>query len=497
MAFEGRDRDTIRDELLAALTTEHAAAGRTLLTARGSYDWCNAASLAVLLEALEAQAEQNSRDIFPTSASDEAVARHGNTQGVARRLGRAASHTFTVTGTPSATITIPAGTLLAWTDGTTYLLSTTSVTLSGGGSGTVTATATTTGETTTRESGDVLTFVSAPSGLDPTATCASTITTGSDQETFQAWAQRIEDRMRDRPASGNDADWRDWCRAYAGLDVREVYVYPLRQPPTSYPGSGTAGVLGCVTIVCVGPPQGDSTTNTRLLGASAGGSLLEIREYLNGTRDANGLPTTSGRKLIPSVMAVTDVSIEAPAVSEENVQATIVVNAANAFGFNFTATVDGTSTATSLVLQGNYAASLQNKAVLVKVGTANYRGGYFRVVLPAGTYNGGTMLTTFDLTSKPLPAAPTGTLYAAPGNWSLFRASAFNFFDSLGPGGQSPLTRFPAEDASARATLYVSALEAALSAVPGVLSVSVTAPAATVTPSAKTIVTLGTLLAVQ
>ena len=93
MAFEGRDRDTIRDELLAYLRAEYAAAtpSRTLLTSRGSPDWMNASSLAVMLEALEAQAEQNTRDILPDQASDEAVARHGYVYGVDRRSGVAGS----------------------------------------------------------------------------------------------------------------------------------------------------------------------------------------------------------------------------------------------------------------------------------------------------------------------------------------------------------------------------------------------------------------------
>lgn len=497
MAYTGRDRDTIRDELLSLLRTEHASSGRTLLILRGSYDFNNATALAVMLEGLEAQAEQNGREIFVKTASDEGVALHGQTKGVARRNGVAASHTISVTGTPSATITIPAGTMLTWTDGTMYLVSSTSVTLNGSGDGTITATATTIGDATTRAGGDVLTFVSAPSGLDPTGDVATTVTSGSDQETIQAWAQRIAERDADRPASGNDADWRDWCRSFRGYDIRDAYVYPLLAPPASYPGLGTVGVLGTVSVVVVGKPQGDSTTNTRIVGNTAGALLSDVREYLNGTRDVNGLPTTSGRKLIPSVMSVTDVSIEAAAVTSQNVTATVTVNDANAYPFNFTATVDASSTTTSLVLVGNYALTLASTPVLLEVGTGNYRGGWFRVVLPSGTYNGGTGNTTFDLTSKPLPGAPTGDLYPAPGNWSLLRLAAFNFFDALGPGNHSPLTRFPREDYSARATLYVSALEAALSAVPGVLSVTVTTPSGTVTPDRKTIVTLGLFLTVQ
>ncbi len=239
--FVGRSRDTIRDQLLAYLRAEYTANSRTLLTSRGSDAYLDASSLAVVLEGLEAQAEQNARDILPDQASDEAVARHGYVYGVDRRTGVAARHTVTVTGTPSATITIPSGSAFAWTDGTLYAVTSTSVTLSVGGSGTVSASATTTGASTTRDTGDVLTWVSAPSGLDPTGTVASTVTTGADQETVQAWAQRIVDRLRYRPGAGNAAEWREWCLSYLGLDVRDTYVYPLLAPPVSYPGAGTRG----------------------------------------------------------------------------------------------------------------------------------------------------------------------------------------------------------------------------------------------------------------
>lgn len=503
MAFEGRNRDTIRDELLAYLRAEYAAAtpSRALLTSRGSPDWLNASALAVLLEALEAQAEQNTRDILPDQASDAAVARHAYVYGVDRRTGVAAQLTVTVTGTPSATVNIAAGTTMTWTDGTLYLVTSSSVTLSGGGSGTIAVTATTTGASTTRDAGDTLTFASAPSGLNPTGAVASVVTTGADQETVQAWAQRIVDRLRFRPSSGNDADWRSWALGYLGLDIREAWVYPLLQPPASYPGLGTEGVLGCVTLVVAGEPQGDSATNTRLLGASSGAAIPEVKEYVNGTRNILGLPVTSGDQLRPVTIATADVSVEAITTQAQSVQATIAVNDANAFPFSFSPPlIDVSSTSTSLVVAGNYSSSgtdMEDMAVLVNTDYTVYRGGYYRVALPAGTYDGGSGNTTFNLTATPLPTAPSGSVYPAPGNWSAIRLAVFGYFDALGPGNDSTFTRFPPEDYTARAKVYKQALASALMAVPGVLSATVTTPGADVTPARKTVVTLTTLLVVQ
>ena len=149
------------------------------------------------------------------------------------------------------------------------------------------------------------------------------------------------------------------------------------------------------------------------------------------------------------------------------------------------------------MLVGNYttgASNLANTPVLVDVGNAYYRGGYYRVVLPAGSFAAGN--TTFDLTATPLPAAPTGTLYPPPGNWSDLRTAIFAYFDSLGPGDTTPPRRWPSEDNGARATVYRSALVAAAMAVPGVLSASVTTPGTDVAPTAKVVVTLGNFLVV-
>ena len=215
MAFTGQSVDEITDTILGYWQAEYAAAtpARTLLISRGSDAWMWARALAFIFQALQAQADQNSRDILPDQASDDAVARFGNVYGVPRRPGVAAQHTVTVTGTPSATIAIPVGAALSWTDGTLYDPTSTSVTLNGGGSGTITVESTTVGATTTRDSGDVLTWQSAPSGLNPTGAVASTVTTGADVESIGDWAQRIISRLQERPASGNRADWKAWAEA--------------------------------------------------------------------------------------------------------------------------------------------------------------------------------------------------------------------------------------------------------------------------------------------
>jgi uncharacterized phage protein gp47/JayE len=507
VAFAGQTVDEITDTILGYWSAEYAAATppRVLLISRGSDAWMWARGLAVIFQGLSAQAEQNSHDILPDEASDAAVERFGNVYGVPRRPGVAAQQSVQVTGTPSTAVAIPFGSDMAWSDGTLYQALDTSVVLDGAGEGIISVESTTLGASTTRDASDVLTWQSAPAGLDPTATVISTLTTGADVESYGDWAQRIIGRLQERPASGNRADWKAWCEAFTGLDIRQVWVYPLLQPPATYPGAGTENVLGCVTVVCAGPAQGDNPENSRSIGAS-GASLDTVKAYIEGLINAEGLVVTDGEQLRPVTMASADYGIET--ITEQtptNVQITLICNTANRFSFSnaFTPVVDATSTRFSLVVVGDWTATgndLSTLAALVNVGTAFYRGGFYRVVLPTGVYNGGTNLTTWDLTATPFPvgSAPVAasSMSAAPGCWGSLRLAVFDYFDALGPGDTTPPGRFPSEDSDARSTFYRDALRGILANVPGVLSANVTAPVADQTPLPKKVVTLGTLLVV-
>ena len=108
MAFTGRSRDTIRSELLSLWAAEYAARGETLQTALGSDAYIRAAALAVIMEGVEAQAEQTALDILPDTASAEALDRHAYVDGIARRAGFTARHTVTVTSAVAGPYTIPA-----------------------------------------------------------------------------------------------------------------------------------------------------------------------------------------------------------------------------------------------------------------------------------------------------------------------------------------------------------------------------------------------------
>lgn len=506
MTFTPRTATSIRDDLLSAWSAEYSARGETLLTAAGSSAYLEASMIAVVQSLCDQQARQIARDILPNQASDEAISRFGYVYGIARKTGVKAVMSAQVTGAaPATTYNIPAGTQMSWTDGTLYDVLTTSVTTDGSSHATISVRCTTTGVSGTRAVGNTLTFQSAPSGLNPTASVTAVATYGEAEESFQAWAARIIDRLRDRPASSNRADWRTWVLDYTGTDIVDAYIYPLLKPPSSMPGEGTPDTLGCVTVVAVGPAQGDSTTNTRIVptddaATRTPGTLLPyVVAYIEGTRDADGNLTANGTQLRPVTMALGNYTVESINTESIAVVASLTLTSANAFPFTASPALHSSSTTTSIVVTGNYAAGgtedLSGLSALIYIGHTNYRGGYYRTTLGTGTYNGGTGRTTFPVSTMPHAPGMPSFVYPAPACWDALRSQVFDYFDSLGPSDTTPACRWPTEDAAGRSTLYRSALAGRLTQVDGVLAATITTPGSNTTPAtAKTVLVLTTFL---
>lgn len=497
MAFTPRPRAQIEAELLADLAARFAANGEDLLTVPGSDMQLLAAAVAVDHEALEAQADAVAKNILPDTADSTTLDRHGAVEGLARDPAVAAVVTLAITGGPVSTTTPLAGQTVQSDAGELYDLidgTGAAVTeLTTNGSGTVTTPATlrakcrTPGTAGNLAAGASLTWSSAPTGYagsDVAVTALST--TGAPAESDAAYALRILARRQNRPASGNREDWRDWARRYAG--VEEAYVYPLL--------SGTdVGTLGCVTVVPLGPAQGDSTTATRILDTD---TCDAIAAFIEGTGDAEGNSVVNGVQLRPVTMAAADYAIEPADTQSQHLDLQLTNNAAFAFPFTSPARLAKTGgSTTTVVVSGDYTA-LNGKNVLVFCGTAYVRGGFVARQITGAVYGGGS--TTFTLDSAMPGSAANDTagycLYPAPPNWSVLRTAVFDLFDGLGPGdAAAPSSRYPEESVQAGATLYRSALVATLKAAsPGLLDVEVTTPSSNVTPAAKTLVTLGQLI---
>jgi baseplate J-like protein len=80
------------------------------------------------------------------------------------------------------------------------------------------------GDETNIAVGTIITWNNAPVGAQPEAVVAIAFTGGVDDETENDYAKRIEDRIRRRPASGNQAHFRAWARQSTN-SVENAYVY--------------------------------------------------------------------------------------------------------------------------------------------------------------------------------------------------------------------------------------------------------------------------------
>lgn len=470
MAYTARTREEIRSDLLDALTNRYAAVGRALDVSEGSDAYMRADALAVILATFSQQAAQQAQDAFVDTASDAAVERHAAVYAIERRPASPSTLTVSVTGTPSVTISISAGAKLSGADGSLFTCSDTSVVMNGAGIGTITMTADTAGVAGNLAIGAIVSWQSAPSGIDPTATVATTVTSGEDAETANELRLRVLSRLRQRPASGNVEDWRDWCESCDG--VTRAFVYPLLEPVTV-----SGDKLGCVTVVVMGPAQGDNPTNSAVISSAR---CDEIKDYIEGIRDTAGAFDTAATQLRPASIAADDYEISFIGVAPTDVEANIATTSRFPFSFTGTLTVDGASTASSLIVTGDETAKT-GKIALCRVATTSYRGGWQATELKNGSYNGGTNKTTFTVS---LAAAPnTTTAYPAPANWAALRTAIFALFDSLGPRDTTPPRRWPTVDVLGADTLYVSAIVSALLGVGGVTSATVTQPATDYAPS--------------
>lgn len=88
----------------------------------------------------------------------------------------------------------------------------------------VTLVAIDTGSPTNIDSGTILTWANGPLGSQPTATTTAKFTGGTPEETDADFAKRLGDRIKHKPASGNNAHFRAWGRDSSNA-VLDCYVY--------------------------------------------------------------------------------------------------------------------------------------------------------------------------------------------------------------------------------------------------------------------------------
>ena len=209
------------------------------------------ALLADALLGLQCNAVSIEDDLFPDTASTEALEKHA-----AARLGDPARKAATVTeivedalavaGTVAAPI--PAGTTLIATDGTRYQTTAAAV-ISALGAAVCDLQSITAGTIANKLTLEILTFESPPSGIQAEAQLAKDMIGAVDQETDAELLIRLLDVMRNPPGGGRFSAYRQW--AMAVQKVSSAYVYG----PSSLELDGRRG-LGIVDVAILGPGTG-------------------------------------------------------------------------------------------------------------------------------------------------------------------------------------------------------------------------------------------------
>lgn len=225
--------------------TSRAAGGDAYL--RRAFENILARVLAGLAHGLYGYLAWIARQAVPTTADEDALLAWATVFGVERKAATNAEGYVLFTGT-NATV-IPTGALVQRRDGTRY--ETTAEGVIGSGSAAIWCRAVDAGDAGNVD-GTAPVNLSAPIvGINAAAAfMAPGASGGSDIEDVEDVRARLLQRIATPARGGNTADYEAWVRATPGVDVLNVWVYPLNS------GAGTVDVAFTVDAPDVVPDSG-------------------------------------------------------------------------------------------------------------------------------------------------------------------------------------------------------------------------------------------------
>lgn len=494
MSIEGRDLATIRSGILTLWAVGMNSIGKVLDQSPGAWAYELADSLVVDVLRIEGSAEALGPEIVPSTATTATLERQATIQDQARQEGEVWQGTATVTGT-DGTVDCTGRTLVR--RGVVYAMGAgASAVVVSGGTGTVNLVADAAGVDDI-PIGATMTWSSAPTGLNPTATLATVTSPGTAAETDADLAERVESYRRARPAGGNPSHLIELAEAHGRVAV--AYCYPTLVPRAGSYNDADLDTPGCVVLVVAGAAQGTGATNTRQL---SGPNLAHVAAYFAGTEDASDAAATTGR-LYSSQLYPADFGVENAIYSGQNADITVTVDESNTPSWTGSMSIFS-GTTTSVVVNGDQTAKNNLDAAIQTLGGGTSVRGRVEVRnLGVGVYNGGTGKTTFTVSA--LGANASGSVDPVPSDWLLIRNAVFDYFDQLGPGDVPDVAivappssiarrrRFPPESWSGPSSVTPAALIKAAMGASGVIDCSVTTPSVAVTPNPKTWLTLDQL----
>jgi uncharacterized phage protein gp47/JayE len=189
-------------------------------------EWKRTRTTSLAASHLQWLAESVLREAFPDTAQ-LTLDRHGSIRNVIRTAATVAykADALRLVGTAAATFAL--GTQMAHKDGTIYALDEGGV-IPAIGYIDVDIRSVTTGSVARKQKGEILTFLTAPVGLQSNAELQLDIDQGGDDvEKNDPYRARVLDRIAFPGMGGNRNDYEEWMLSQAG--VTTAYVYPLRQ----------------------------------------------------------------------------------------------------------------------------------------------------------------------------------------------------------------------------------------------------------------------------
>lgn len=257
--FEVLTLDEITDALVAAYKNRFPTHDVSKL----SDNWKRQRVTALAAFMNQAHIQSVGDDMLPDLASGTALDRWATLVNLTRKAATSAykADSLRLRGTAASTFT--SGDELTHSDGTSYMLNE-SGSIPAAGFIDVDVIAIDTGSVTRKTAGEVLTFVSAPSGIQSTAEIQLDLDEGGDDEELDgALRDRVLAKIAQPGMGGNANDYEQWALEEEG--VAEAYVYPIRQG------------LGTVDVAVLRSGTGDD----RLFGTS---ELTDVETAMDAKR---------------------------------------------------------------------------------------------------------------------------------------------------------------------------------------------------------------------
>jgi uncharacterized phage protein gp47/JayE len=244
MPYVTPDFQAIRDGILRDISNQPLPDGTPRNVAGDSDYAIRANATGSAIEGLYQHQQWIARQILPDSSDPDWLERHASLRGLFLKKATVATGSLIFQGTPSTPV--PIGTEQ------TYLglgfVTTAAGVIGTDGTATIDAQATQAGSAYNLAAGMALTLTSAPSDVLSTAT-VSTMSGGTDLETYPSLLSRLLFVMRNPPCGGAAHDYYTWAMNVPG--VTAAYVYSNRR------GLGTTDVI-IITAGATGPAIPDA-----------------------------------------------------------------------------------------------------------------------------------------------------------------------------------------------------------------------------------------------